>query len=140
MADKVLLDSLENALKTLKEAIEAVDQAGPRDALIIRDGAIQRFEYTYGLTLRAIRRILELKSDVPEEVDRMGFKDLIREASARELIVGTVETWVRHRESRNRTSHAYDETQAAEIFSNVRVFAEEVEEFLIRARRQTEND
>jgi hypothetical protein len=50
-----------------------------RDAQI-RDGLIQRFEFTYDLATRMLRRVIEATSENPSEVAAMTFPTLIRTA------------------------------------------------------------
>jgi hypothetical protein len=44
----------------------------------IRNGLIQRFEFTYHLAHKMLRRALEAGAANPEEIDRLTFPDLIR--------------------------------------------------------------
>ncbi|MDR1456491.1 MAG: nucleotidyltransferase substrate binding protein [Puniceicoccales bacterium] len=134
----ISLKQLEKALATLREAVADVN-CYP-DISTVRDGAIQRFEYTYELTIKMVCRVLEHGSTLGANVDKMNFKDLIREANVRGLIGGTVKIWENFRENRNRTSHAYDERQAQIVFSGIQAFIEEAAEFLDRAERYLGND
>ena len=49
----------------------------------IRDGLIQRFEFTYELCQRMLRRYLRETAPSPDEIERMSFADLIRAGNAR---------------------------------------------------------
>ena len=44
----------------------------------LRDGLIQRFEFTYELSHKMLRRYLKETAASPEEIDRIPFADLIR--------------------------------------------------------------
>jgi hypothetical protein len=44
----------------------------------IRDGLIQRFEFTYELSHKILKRYLEQTAASPEELDQMPFQDLVR--------------------------------------------------------------
>ena len=55
----------------------------------LRDGLIQRFEFTYELCHRMLRRFIRQTAASPEEVDRMAFQDLIRTANQQGLLLGT---------------------------------------------------
>jgi len=78
------------ALAELKRnmALPTSDLAKSRPDLIatFRTAAIKSFEYAYGLSVMAIRRSLEAKSNAPEEVDAMDFKVLMRAAAEAGLI------------------------------------------------------
>src|ERR1700760_2090631 len=54
----------------------------------VRDGLIQRFEYTYELCHRTLKRFIQRTAASPEEVDRMAFQDLIRTANQQGLLLG----------------------------------------------------
>ncbi|OYV41755.1 MAG: hypothetical protein B7Z81_00525, partial [Acidocella sp. 20-61-6] len=68
------LTPLHRALATLDTALAARGQA-PADALI-RDACIQRFEYSYELTHKFLRRYLETSE--PAGVHQLSFPNLIR--------------------------------------------------------------
>ena len=75
------LSSLRKALKSLDHAIER-SKKNPRDEEI-RDAVIQRFEYTYELSWKMLKRQLESEHPAPVEVDALSFRDLLREAAER---------------------------------------------------------
>jgi hypothetical protein len=52
----------------------------------IRDGLIQRFEYTYELSHKMLRRYLKETAASPDDIDRMHFADLVR-------TVGGIRLW-----------------------------------------------
>jgi nucleotidyltransferase substrate binding protein (TIGR01987 family) len=113
------LDSLELAFNSFEIAVLELAKR-PLD-LLIRDAAIQRFEYTYELAVKMIKRQLEIEASVPENIDAMGFKDRIRSAAEKQLIVSP-EQWFVFREMRNMTSHTYDNQKADEIVQVFPVF------------------
>jgi Nucleotidyltransferase substrate binding protein like len=49
--------ALTKAVQSLSQALQAA--AGRPDDLLVRDGCIQRFEYTYELSVKYMRRQLE---------------------------------------------------------------------------------
>lgn len=97
----------------------------------IRDGLIQRFEFTYDLAHKMLRRALERAAANPEEVDRMSFPTLIRTASEQGLLRGDWSDWRNYGEMRNITSHTYDEAKALLV-------AAAIPEFLAEARALVE--
>ncbi|OUD13330.1 nucleotidyltransferase substrate binding protein [Thioflexithrix psekupsensis] len=66
------LSTLTKALDSLERAIER-SKSVPEDTEI-RDSVIQRFEYSYELSWKMMKRQLEIDSPTP--VDVMGFKDI----------------------------------------------------------------
>ena len=75
----------------------------------IRDGLIQRFEYTYELGHKIQKRYLEYALANPAQFDEMTFQELIRAANEQGLLLGTWPDWWSFRDMRARTSHTYNE-------------------------------
>lgn len=96
----------------------------PTDELL-RDGLIQRFEFTYDLAHKMLRRALEEAAANPEEVDRMTFPTLIRTAVELGLVSGDWAVWRTYREMRNITSHTYDEAKARQVAEAIPAFLDE---------------
>ncbi|RKZ39021.1 MAG: nucleotidyltransferase [Gammaproteobacteria bacterium] len=121
------LTSLEKALKSLERAIKR--SQGVPDDEEVRDSVIQRFEYTYELSWKMLKRQLEIDSQTPASIDAMGFKEMIREAAERSLI-NNPEAWFEYRRQRNITSHAYDENKAAIVYKTALIFIQDVKALL----------
>ncbi len=119
----LLISAVDQLEKGLKQADEA-----PSDELR-RDGVIQRFEYCYELSLKMMKRSLEVQFS--ENVDGMVFKDILRTAAEHQLI-SDASKWFDFREERNKTSHAYDENIAAAVFETAKLFLPEVRFFLTK--------
>lgn len=98
----------------------------------IRDGLIQRFEFTYDLSHKMLRRALAESSANPEEIDRLSFPDLIRTADEQGLLPGTWTDWRLYREMRNITSHSYDEAKALQVAAAIPAFLVEAESLAAR--------
>ncbi len=117
---------LEDAVAQLESGLREADRQP--DSEVVRDGVIQRFEYTHELALKFIRRVLETVFGDP--VDQMAYNDVLRTAAERGLITDT-EAWFAYRSARNKTSHTYDAKVAADVFRSARPFLEHVR-FLLR--------
>ena len=104
----------------------------------IRDGLIQRFEFTYELCHRTLRRYLQETSPSAEEVARMSFAELIRAGNAQGLLRAEWPAWRQFREMRTRTTHTYDAASAAGVVAEIPVFLKEVEHLCgeLQKRRQ----
>jgi hypothetical protein len=77
MADENLdLSPLDRAIDRLSEGWVRYQQ-DTRDTQI-RDGLIQRFEFTYEISHKILKRHLKATSANPAEFDDMSFRDLIR--------------------------------------------------------------
>lgn len=107
------LSSFQKALGSLERAIQR-SQADRGDEEL-RDSVIQRFEYTYELSWKMLKRQLEIDAPTPEMIDALGFRDLIREGAERGLIRDPA-AWFEYREQRNITAHTYDEKKAAQVY------------------------
>jgi nucleotidyltransferase substrate binding protein (TIGR01987 family) len=116
---------LVNAIDRLREGL-ARHQSDPADDQL-RDGLIQRFEFTYELCHRLLRRFIRETAASPEEVDRMAFQDLIRTANQQGLLLGDWPAWHRYRDARARTSHTYQAKTAQEVAAAIPGFLGEAE-------------
>jgi len=111
--------SLQLAIAALAEAL---DEAKVRPAdRFVRDAGIQRFEYTYELYVKSLRRQLEAISDSPSELDALSYRDVIRLGVERGLIAAEV-AWFAYRELRNTTAQVYDPAKAAQVFARLPAF------------------
>lgn len=81
---------------------------------IIKEGLIQRFEYTHELAWNVMKDFLE---DAGNN-DIFGSKDATREAFAANLITNG-EVWMDMIKSRNKTSHTNNEETANDIFLKI---------------------
>ena len=135
---------LERAVAQLEEALDfhASDLAveRPRLRLQLRAAAIQAFEFTYELSFSTLCRHLEQVMANPAKVDRMPFKDVVRETVRRGLVASDVEEWERFRISRGTTSHTYNAAKAQLIFEGVPKFLDEARYLLERLRSETQDD
>ena len=112
------LDPLEKAIEQLKSGLNQ-SHADP-DNELLRDGVIQRFEYTMDLSWKMIQRYLKHIAQVEESAIRTK-KDLFREAGRLGLITN-VEAWFGYYEARNETSHTYDPQIAESVFEQAELF------------------
>ena len=123
MAIKLSIEPFEKAIASLEEALAA--QSAEPGSSLIRDACIQRFEYTYELSHKMLRRFLEMTSASPAEFDELSFQSLIRVADERGLLLSDLTVWKAYRAARAATSHTYDEKKALEVFGIVPAFLEE---------------
>ena len=92
-------------IKRLREGLLR-HQREPSDEQV-RDGLIQRFEFTYELSHRILRRYLKEISASPDCLLRSDWA-----------------VWRRFREMRTRTSHTYDANTASQIVAEIPAFLE----------------
>jgi nucleotidyltransferase substrate binding protein (TIGR01987 family) len=122
------LTSLSKALQRLAEGL-ARYRSDTSDTQI-RDGLIQRFEFTYEISHKMLKRFLESASATPSSFDAMPFADLIRSGNEQGLLLGKWTDWKRYREMRSLTSHTYDENVALGVVEGIPAFLAEAEFFL----------
>lgn len=100
----------------------------------LRDGLIQRFEFTYDVSHKLLRRAIEQAAAVPEDIDRMSFPTLIRTGFEQGLLASDWTQWRGWREMRNITSHTYDEAKARQVAAAIPDFLAEAAELLRRLK------
>jgi len=122
------------AVARLNEGVQQY-RADPTHALV-RDGLIQRFEFTYDLSTKTLRRALEAGSDIPNQVDKMTFPELIRTANEQDLLLGSWRDWHGYRDMRNITSHTYDDAKALKVVDAIPAFLEEARALLMRLQER----
>ena len=123
------LTALENSIKRLGEVLDRYKNAKNDD--VIRDSVIQRFEFTYSIALKTLRKYFIERAFIVDDVNKFSFNDMIRTASKMNLIKSDLEKWTKFREMRNLTSHTYDENVALQVVSIVPDFYEEIS-FLLK--------
>jgi nucleotidyltransferase substrate binding protein (TIGR01987 family) len=126
---KLDLSSFSKAILSLQESL---DEYAINKNNFIRDACIQRFEYTYELAWKMLKRHLELVSPNPAELDEMSFQNMIRTGSEKGLLLHGWDTWAAYRKARSTTSHVYNENKAQEVFVQIPEFLKDAK-FLLSA-------
>lgn len=121
MESRLILTPLRKAVTSLKKALLQSKNEYTRDAVI------QRFEYTYELCWKMLKRYLSEETGTTE----FNLRNLFREA-ARQEIIDVPETWFQYQIARNLTSHTYNEKTAEETYLVAREFAKDAEKLLIK--------
>jgi nucleotidyltransferase substrate binding protein (TIGR01987 family) len=128
------LSPLRNAVERLREGLARYR----RDVadIQIRDGLVQRFEFTYELSHKFLKRYLTAESANPGAIVEMGFPDLIRTASEAGLLKEGWTAWRGYRDMRSKTSHTYDEGVARQVVDAIPGFLEEAAYLLERLQER----
>jgi len=116
------ISPLNSALIRLNEVL-TVYQKDKSDS-IVRDSLIKRFEFTYAISLKMIKRYFKLTA-FTLDIDSMTFNEMVREANSMGLLKSNLEKWTIFREKRNMTSHMYYENIADDVASIVSDFYDE---------------
>ena len=112
--------------------LEDVLQRDYHEDSIVIDATIQRFEFTFELSWKLMKAMLEYDGfdnvSSPRRAIREGFKQgYVHDGSA----------WIKMLEDRNRTSHTYDEDTAIEIVVEIKdKYMELIKKFVIKAEQE----
>lgn len=101
----------------LKKAYKKLCESAKRDPSvddIVLDATIQRFEFTYELSWKLMKAYLEYNGHNEANSPRAAIR-----ASFKITLLKDGDIWIKMLGDRNRTSHAYDEDTAYEIFENI---------------------
>lgn len=130
------LSSFEMALASLQRGLMRSEGA-PNDEEL-RDACIQRFEFTFELAWKMLKRRLELDLPSRTELDTLSYRGLIRVAAEQGLVSDTV-AWFGYRDQRNLTSHTYNAAKAAAVRAALPAFAADAQALLaaLQARGAT---
>ena len=109
---KTKRDNFVNAVQRLAEAVTDYHNI-PNDT--VRDGMIQRFEFTFELGWKALK---EYMLDAGMQNTMQFPKQVLREAYAAALI-DDESVWLDMLNARNQTSHIYDDHTAAVIATKI---------------------
>lgn len=124
----VSLAEFEKALDSLKKALDLYHSAtSEEDAQkAFRDACIQRFEFCIELAWKTSMKTLGSNT--------VAAKPAIREMARSDLILNP-EVWMQFVDSRNETSHSYDENVALRVFKVIEVFYPEALKLLAKLKQ-----
>jgi nucleotidyltransferase substrate binding protein (TIGR01987 family) len=116
-------------LSPYRQALEALQRAlaQPKNEYL-RDSVIQRFEFTYELAWKALKRYLE-QEEGAENVDALQRRDLFRMAAEKRLVDDPI-AWFGYHRARNETVHTYQEAKADEVYAIAATFVKDAIELL----------
>ena len=133
--DRLDVSALRNAITALADGIGvvrndgwfALQSAAVRNTLVA--GVIQNFEFVYELGVKMLKRQIEAEAANPGEVDKFGFRDLLRVAAEKGLIAD-VDAWFGYRKMRGTTSHADDQEKARLVYQGALTFLDDARALL----------
>lgn len=129
--------ALENIINRLGEVLKRYEREKTDD--VVRDSVIQRFEFTYSIALKTLRKYFIERAFVIDDVNNLSFNEMIRIASKLNLIKSDLEKWTQYRTMRNLTSHTYDEEIALKVVGIVPDFYEEISFLLTKMKGSEKN-
>ena len=113
------LTELKTAFDRLKEAVHQVQNQ------LDKDGAIQRFEFTFELLWKTLKEYAEDKG----RLDVASPKSAFRVAADLGLIENP-QTWFDFLKNRNAAAHLYDEQAANQVYSQIPSFVAATEKLI----------
>ncbi len=119
-----LIGRLEKALSTLDEALEMPF------SVIVRDAAIQRFEYCFELSWKVLKKAMKIEGvevNSPRQALRKAFES---------GYIDDIDVWFEMLEDRNLTSHTYDGDIADKVYESAKRLPAEIRKVLHRLGRQ----
>lgn len=129
--------ALENTINRLGEVLKRYEREKTDD--VVRDAVIQRFEFTYSIALKTLRKYFIERAFVIDDVNNLSFNEMIRIASKLNLIKSDLEKWTQYSTMRNLTSHTYDEEIALKVVGIVPDFYEEISFLLTKMKGSEKN-
>lgn len=141
MNTKLDLTSLRDAIISLDDGLEVVsdpawfDQQSAKVQNTLISGVVKNFEFVYEISVKMIRRVIELESSSPNEVEEGNFRELVRTAGEKGL-VADVEAWFTYRKMRNITAHTYDHEKARVVYHNTLKFVKDARALLTVLERR----
>ena len=136
MAIELDTTSFAMAIERFSEGLDTLREQP--DNRLFRDGVIQRFEFTYELAHKTLKRYLKMSGSTPAVFEGMVFQDLIRTGSEQGLLLSDWEVWKEYRQARTDSSHAYNEEKALLVINEIPAFLDEARFLLQQLRKRTE--
>ena len=112
-------------LKPLRDALSSLEDIlkQPMNEYV-RDGAIQRFEYTFELCWKSLQRVLK------ERGVETGSPTQVLRAAHKEQLIDDIDDWLAFLKARNLTVHTYNQNLAEEVFGEAKRFPARVRKLL----------
>ena len=122
------IQQFEKAVTRLKEFLDVSETD------IIRDSAIQRFEFTLDISWKMLKALLEEKKGIICFSPKECFREAYRQG-----IINYDEDWIKFVDMRNETVHTYNEDTAERIYSQLPNVLSHFEELLKIVKKKKEN-
>lgn len=109
------MSKLESVMKQFEKAIGRLEEAlNMPETEIVRDSAIQRFEFTIDLSWKTVKAFLEERKGIVCTSPKECFREAYRQG-----IIGYEEDWLKLVDMRNETVHTYNEEIAERIYKEL---------------------
>jgi nucleotidyltransferase substrate binding protein (TIGR01987 family) len=128
---KQRLDTCRQALTTLHEALQMPF------SVIVRDGTIQRFEYSFESMWKLLKHYLAEREGIICNSPKSCFRQALK---GNLLSVEEVETCLVMTDARNLTSHTYIEEVAEKIYQKLPLYAQVMQKLLNQIGQQLDGE
>lgn len=118
---EINITPLVKAQKTLAKGLVEAHETKSR---LTRDGVIQRFEYSFELAWKTLKRILKYKG-----IEANSPRDVFREA-ARVNLIDDPMMWFQFLDNRNNLTCVYNENIADNIYGTIPMFDTELQKLI----------
>lgn len=108
-------EAITNQLIQAVTRLEEVLKMEPSD--VIKDSAIQRFEFSLDLAWKTLKAYLEEKNGILVNSPKEAFREAFRQG-----LVEYEENWLTMVDLRNQTVHTYNQDLADKIYSQLSIF------------------
>ena len=131
---KLDLSSPRKAIESLEKTIRVADDNAFMSRLeedqkqAVKAGVIQRFEFTYELCWKFMKRWLQVNLG-SAHVEGVSRRQLFR-LSAEHRFLDDVDRWMEYHDARNETAHTYDEGTAEDVFDTSQQFLADARKLL----------
>lgn len=126
------IESFQNAINIYDEI--ALTQPDKTQLLqVLKAGVIQNFEFTYELCWKFMKRWVENNVSV-NIVIGITRRELFRR-SAENHLIADIDKWMEFHQSRNQTSHIYNNKIADDVFCSAREFLPFAKDLLVQLER-----
>lgn len=113
-----MLQKCDNYCRAVRRLAEALaDWAEQPSSSVIRDGVIQRFEFTFELSWKSLRAYMQ---DQGADTSAIVFSKQVFKAAYAAGLIGDEQAWLDMLDARNITSHVYDDAQADRVAFSIR--------------------
>ncbi len=127
------VEPLEKALDQLRTGLELAEKDPSNE--LLRDGVIQRFEFTFELSWKLLKRYLEIYG--LERLDAYTNKDFFR-AGHEQAMIRDAEPWLEYLKMRNLAAHVYNEEIAREVYQTARDLVQDAAFLLDKLKEKTQ--
>lgn len=114
------LERVKQALNTLDEVLEMPY------SVIVRDASIQRFEYTFEIAWKLIKKVAKI-----DGIEVTSPRQALR-AAYQMKIINDIDIWFEMLEDRNMTSHTYDQYIANKVYESAKRLPQELREAIAK--------